>query len=172
MTKKPKLPTLKTGDNFVAQYAAKLERLDQRSRALWAAECAERVLHYFESEYPRDDRPRRAIEGARAWAGGVISMMDARGLAVAAHAAARACTQPTATAAARATGHAVATAHARGHARAAASYALLAIALELPEKAEKHMKTEKKWQESKLAKYKKKSGATKPAKPHPFPKRD
>lgn len=156
MTMKTKLPTLKTGDNVVAQYAGKLEKLDQRSRALWAADCAERVLHYFESEHPRDDRPRRAVEGARAWARGDISMMDARRLAVAAHAAARACTQPTATAAARATGHAVATAHARGHARGGASYALLAIALELPEKAEKRMMTEKKWQEMKLGKYEKK----------------
>ena len=158
MTKKTKLPTLMTADNFVAQYASKLEKLDQHARALWSADCAERVIHYFESEQTRDDRPRRAIEGGRAWARGEISMMDARRLAVAAHAAARACTQPTATAAARATGHAVATAHAKGHARAAASYALLAVALELPEKAEKRMMAEKKWQESKLGKYKKRSG--------------
>ena len=157
-TKRTKLPTLKTGDNVVAQYAGKLEKLDQRARALWAADCAERVLHYFESEHPRDDRPRRAIEGARAWARGEISMMAARGLAVAAHAAARSCVQPTATAAARATGHAAATAHARGHARGGASYALLAIALELPDKAEQRMNAEKKWQESKLGKHKKKSG--------------
>jgi hypothetical protein len=152
MIKKPKLPTLKTGDNVVAQYAAKLEKLDQRTRALWAADCAKRVLRFFESEHPTDDRPRRALEGARVWARGEISMMDARRLAVAAHAAARTCTQPTATAAARATGHAVATAHARGHARAAASYALLAIALELPEKAEQRMMAEKQRQELKLTK--------------------
>ncbi len=160
---KAKLPTLITADNVVAEYTNKLETLAQRARALWAAQCAERVLHFFESEHPTDDRPCRAIEGARAWARGDISMMDARKLASAAHAAARTCTRPTATAAARATGHAVATAHARGHARAAASYALLAIALKSPEKAEKRMMREQKWQEAKLAKYRKE---TRPSAPH------
>jgi len=43
-----------------------------RSLALWAADCAERVLPYFEEKYPRDDRPRKAIEAARAWARGEI----------------------------------------------------------------------------------------------------
>ena len=32
---------------------------------LFAADCAERVLHLFESERPDDDRPRKAIEVAR-----------------------------------------------------------------------------------------------------------
>ena len=33
-----------------------------------ACECAEHVLHVYESKHPNDDRPRRAIEAARAWA--------------------------------------------------------------------------------------------------------
>ena len=33
-----------------------------------ACECAEHVLHVYESKYPNDDRPRKAIEAARAWA--------------------------------------------------------------------------------------------------------
>ena len=32
---------------------------------LFAADCAESVLHLFEAEYPDDDRPRRAIAVAR-----------------------------------------------------------------------------------------------------------
>ncbi len=153
MIRKKSFPTLKTADNVVAQYAAELEALDQRTRALWAADCAERALKYFAREHPEDDRPQRAIEGARAWAHGEISMMDGRRLAVAAHAAARSCKQPTATAAARATGHAVATAHSKRHARGGASYTLLAIALESPRQAEKRMLEELKWQKAKLAKY-------------------
>jgi len=35
---------------------------------LWAAACAERVLHLFESAQPSDPRPREAIEQIRAWA--------------------------------------------------------------------------------------------------------
>ena len=40
---------------------------------LFAADCAEAVLHVFESERPDDDRPRKAIEAARAYANGEIS---------------------------------------------------------------------------------------------------
>ena len=42
--------------------------------ALWAAACAEHVLHLFESAQPEDPRPRQAIEQARAWARGEITM--------------------------------------------------------------------------------------------------
>ena len=46
--------------------------------ALWAAACAEHVLHFFEEVQPADDRPRHAIEQARAWARGEITMSEAR----------------------------------------------------------------------------------------------
>ncbi|TME87799.1 MAG: hypothetical protein E6I52_30300, partial [Chloroflexi bacterium] len=40
---------------------------DHHLLAVWAADCAEHVLHYFEQARPGDERPRRAIELARAW---------------------------------------------------------------------------------------------------------
>ena len=43
-----------------------------REVRLFAADCAERVLHLFESKHPDDDRPRKAIEAARAFANGEI----------------------------------------------------------------------------------------------------
>src|SRR6478672_10586654 len=46
--------------------------------ALWAAACAEHVLDLFESARLQDQRPRRAIEDARAWVRGEVSMMQAR----------------------------------------------------------------------------------------------
>src|SRR5260370_18113883 len=46
--------------------------------ALWAATCAEHVLHLFESAKPADSRPRHAIEQARAWTRGEITMSQAR----------------------------------------------------------------------------------------------
>jgi hypothetical protein len=49
-----------------------------RLLALWAATCAEHVLDRFESARPEDLRPRRAIEEARAWARGQITMSRAR----------------------------------------------------------------------------------------------
>src|SRR5205807_8133078 len=47
-----------------------LTDLDHHLLALWAASCAEHVLHLFESAQPDDPRPREAIELARAWVRG------------------------------------------------------------------------------------------------------
>ena len=84
---------------------------DHQQLALWAADCAEHVLHYFEETHPDDDRPRKAIEAARAWARGELRMMDARKAAFATHAAARIAGNSAAQMAARAAGHAAGTAH-------------------------------------------------------------
>src|SRR2546430_10202749 len=51
---------------------------DHHLLALWAASCAEHVLHLFESVRPEDPRPREAIEQARAWVRGEVTMMRAR----------------------------------------------------------------------------------------------
>jgi hypothetical protein len=102
-----------------------LRREDQTALALWAADCAERVLPLFEKERPGDDRPRRAIEAARAWARDELRVGEARAAAFAAHAATRETEDPAARAAAR---HAAATAHVADHARAAAAYAVKAVA--------------------------------------------
>jgi hypothetical protein len=51
---------------------------DHHLLALWAASCAEHVLDLFESAQPDDPRPREAIEHARAWVRGEITMMQAR----------------------------------------------------------------------------------------------
>lgn len=45
-----------------------LSEEDRRLVGLWAADCAERVLPLFEAEAPSDARPRKAIEGTRAFA--------------------------------------------------------------------------------------------------------
>ncbi|MCI0553995.1 MAG: hypothetical protein L0287_23855 [Anaerolineae bacterium] len=43
----------------------KYDKQDQRLMVTWAADCAERVLPVFEKAYPKDDRPRKAIEACR-----------------------------------------------------------------------------------------------------------
>ncbi len=101
---------------------------DHRQLASWAADCAERVLPYFENLYPDDDRPCKAIEAARAWARGDLRMTDARQAAFASHAAARDADNAAARLAARAAGHAAATAHVASHAPHAAAYAVKAVA--------------------------------------------
>src|SRR5437764_485419 len=62
---------------------------DHHLLALWAASCAEHVLHLFESAQPGDIRPHRAIELVRAWTSGEITMTDARAAGGHAMAAAR-----------------------------------------------------------------------------------
>ena len=113
-----------------------------RSLALWAADCAERVLPLF--DLPGDSRPADAIAAARAWAAGEITMMDAREHAYAAHAAARDA-GGSAAFAARAAGHAVATAHMADHELGAAFYALKALAARYPGESER-LAAEKRWQ--------------------------
>jgi len=103
-----------------------LEDAHHRLLAAWAADCAEHVLDLFSSQHPDDDRPRHAIEQARAWSRGEISMIQAREAAYGAHAAARAASG-AAREAARAAGHAVATAHMADHELGAAAYAIRAV---------------------------------------------
>ena len=93
---------------------------------LWACEVADHALAIFEDVFPKDKRPRRAIEAGRSWARGGITVTDARAAAFAAHAAAREAkdaSEPYAEAAARAAGHAAATAHVVTHAPYACKYA-------------------------------------------------
>ena len=126
----------------------RLEERDHRSLVLWATECAEHVLPYFEEKYPKDNRPRNAVEAGRAWARGEIAMSAS---AVAAHAAARAADQ----AAARAAGHAAATAHVAAHAAHAANYAVTAAtdAAEVPTDSATATTKERDWQYRRLPKH-------------------
>jgi len=103
-----------------------LRKRDHRTMVLWATYCAEHVLPYFEEKYPKDNRPRKAVEAGRAWVRGDIAMGEARTAAFAARDAARDADQAAARAAARAAGHAAATAHVAGHAVHAATYAVTA----------------------------------------------
>ena len=111
---------------MIAKHARRLDEQDHKILALWASDCAEHVLPFFEQIYPEDKRPRQAIEAARAWVRGELPIVDARKAAFASHAAAREASNAAAQAAARAAGHAAATAHVADHARHAAAYALKA----------------------------------------------
>ncbi len=107
----------------------KYSREDQRLLAVWAADCAEHVLPYFEEKCPNDDRPRKAIEACRTWAAtGVFKMAVIRQASLDSHAAAREVGADNAARyAARAAGQAVATAHVPTHAIGAAVYAIKAV---------------------------------------------
>ena len=97
-----------------------LQDSDHRLLAEWAADCAEHVLHFFEVVQPADARPRQAIEQARAWVRGEVTMTQARAAAFKANAAARDLTG-AARYAAYAAGQAAAVAHVAAHELGAAA---------------------------------------------------
>jgi hypothetical protein len=111
------------------EFVELVNKTDHKTLAVWAIDCAERVLPYFEGLYPGDHRPRYAIEALQAWINtGVFKMADIRKASLASHAAAREVGEDNAArSAARAAGQAVATAHVPTHSIGAAIYALQAI---------------------------------------------
>jgi hypothetical protein len=118
--------------------------------ALWAASCAEHVLHLFESAQPKDPRPREAIDAARAWARGEIVMSQARAAGGQAMAAARSL-RGAARHAAYAAGQAAVVAHVAAHELGAAAYAIKAARAAAPEGAGKRAgHLECRWQRDQL----------------------
>lgn len=127
-----------------------LNDADHRLLAVWAATCAEHVLHFFETAHPCDGRPRRAIEQAREWGQARITMTEARSAAYTAHDAAKEASG-AAREAARAAGHAVAVAHMADHELGAAAYAIRAVrAAAAPEDRDDVGRAECRWQHEQL----------------------
>ena len=111
------------------EFVALVEKTDHKTLAIWAVDCAERVLPYFEEKYSEDHRPRNALETLQTWINtGVFRMAVIRKASLDAHAAAREVGEDNAAhSAARAAGQAVATAHVPTHSIGAAIYALQAV---------------------------------------------
>ena len=105
---------------------------DHHLLALWAASCAEHVLGFFESAQPEDPRPRQAVEHARAWVRGEVTMMQARASGGHAMAAARDL-HGAPRQAAFAAGQAAVVAHVAAHDLGAAAYAIKAARAAAPE---------------------------------------
>jgi hypothetical protein len=127
-----------------------LKDSDHQLLAIWAANCAEHVLHLFEETQPDDERPRRAIESAWAWARGEIPMSQSRTAGGHAMAAARELSG-AARFAAYAAGQAGVVAHVAAHELGAAAYAIKTVrAAALDSEAEEAGRLECKWQRAQL----------------------
>jgi hypothetical protein len=123
---------------------------DHQLLALWAATCAEHVLHLFESAQPSDPRPRQAIAQARAWARGEIRMSQSRAAGGHAMAAARELSG-AARYAAYAAGQAAVVAHVAAHELGAAAYAIKAARAAAPSgEGESSGRLECRWQRDQL----------------------
>lgn len=116
-TRDPRLITVRRGGTLSDE--------DHHLLALWAADCAEHVVKFFEDERPDDPRPREAIALARAWTRGDVRMSDARRGAGAANTAARDLSGP-AREAAHAAGQAGVVPHVAEHELGAAAYGIRA----------------------------------------------
>jgi len=138
----PRLVTVRRGGTLVDA--------DHHLLALWAADCAEHVLHHFDAVRPDDGRPRRGIELARSWARGDVTMSDARTAGGHAMGAARDL-RGAARYAAYAAGQAAVVAHVAAHELGAAAYAIKAArAAAPPGEADAAGRLECLWQRERL----------------------
>lgn len=108
-----------------------LQDADHRLLAIWAADCAQHVLHLFEQVQPDDNRPRRAIEQIHTWVRGEITMRQSRTAGGHAMGAAREL-RGAAREAAYAAGQAAVVAHVAAHELGAAAYAIRAVRTAAP----------------------------------------
>jgi hypothetical protein len=117
--------------------------------AIWAIDCTERVMPYFEAKYPDDRRPRQALDALKAWIRtGEFRMAVIRGASLASHSAAREVGEDNAArSAARAAGQTAATAHVPRHSYGSAIYAQQAVFRAAnPSEAEASAHRERDWQ--------------------------
>jgi len=138
----PRFTTIRRGGTLTSS--------DHRLLALWAAACAEHILHLFESAQPSDRRPRQAIEQVRAWACGEITMSQSRAAGGNAMAAARELSG-AARHAAYAADQAAVVAHVAAHELGAAAYAIKAVRAAAPGgEGESAGRLECRWQREQL----------------------
>jgi hypothetical protein len=137
----PRFITIRRGGSLTDEH--------HRLLALWAATCADHVLHYFEKEQPGDDRPRRAIEQIHAWMRGEIKMSQSRAAGGHAMAAARDLSGAPRYAA-YAAGQTAVVAHVPAHELGAAAYAIRAVQAAAKDKRVEAGRRECKWQHEQL----------------------
>jgi len=144
------LPKVRDRRFITVRRGGTLTDSDHRLLALWAATCAEHVLHFFEAERPSDPRPRHAIAQARAWVRGEIRMTQSRESAGHANAAARDLSGAPRYAA-YAAAQAAAVAHVAAHELGAAAYAIKAARAAAPSAdGENAGRLECRWQRERL----------------------
>jgi hypothetical protein len=144
------LPKIRDPRFITVRRGGRLEDDDHHLLAVWAADCAEHVLHHFERVRPEDDRPRQAIDLGRAWARAEIPWREARTAAGHANAAARDL-RGAARHAAYAAGQAAAVGHVAAHELGAAAYAIKAARAAAPDnECEAAGRLECRWQRDQL----------------------
>ncbi len=144
------LPKIRDPRFITIRRGGTLTDADHKLLALWAAACAEHILYLFEAAQPEDPRPRHAIEQARAWVRGEITMTQARAAGGHAMGAARDL-RGAARHAAYSAGQAAVVAHVAAHELGAATYAIKAARAAAPKGEEERAgQRECQWQRDQL----------------------
>jgi hypothetical protein len=143
------LPKVRDPRFITIRRGGTLTDADHRLLALWAADCADHVLHLFGLVKPSDARPQKAIEQIRAWVRGEIRMSDARSAGGHAMAAARDL-RGAARFAGYAAGQAAVVAHVAAHELGAAAYAIKAVRAATPGREDEAGRLECQWQRDRL----------------------
>ena len=118
--------------------------------ALWAADCAEHVLHLFEQVNSDEKRPRQAIEMVREWASGGIKMKLAHNAGLAMNSVAKGLPD-AARFAVLAAGQAVGVAHVAAHELGAAAYSIKAVMFTVDENDKDEVRRKEcQWQRDRL----------------------
>jgi hypothetical protein len=152
-----------------ARLVKEIPEWNRKTAVLFACDCAEHVLHFFEEKYPKDKRPKEAIHAAREYVDGKISIeefnkvtkaaeaaawaaraADAAGVAEAAYDTAEAAKAAWAVEAAARAAEAAWAADAAGAAGAAAEAAAEAAARAAEAAEEAARVAERKWQNDRL----------------------
>lgn len=116
---------------YLQDLATLFRRLDHRAAVLWAFDFAAESVALLQEKYPYEQRPREALEPARAWAAGAVKMPLAQRKILDCHAFAKEISCKADIAVCHAVGQACAVVHTAGHAMGYPIYDLTAIVYRL-----------------------------------------
>ncbi len=125
----------------------RIKKLDQKTRALWAASCGEHALQFLNNENPKEKRPLMAIKAARDWGMDKIPAADVRGAELNSNAASKEADTLSGMMMAKAAEHAAAISHSKGHTFTSATFAAKVIFHGVEdENKDKALHKEREWQ--------------------------
>lgn len=114
-------------DSCLTQLKVRLDTLSRRQIILWSFAAVEPIVVQLKQRYPSDPRPVQAVEAAKKWSRGEITIRPARRAILAVHAMAGDITSCEDQALVHAVGQGVSCVHTPGHAMGLPIYHLSAL---------------------------------------------
>jgi hypothetical protein len=115
-------------DSEISNSIEKLvNKMDQKTRAIWAAKCGEHVSKILKKDNPKEFRPSKAIIAAKKWGMNKLSADEVRDAELNSKAAALDADTLPELMFAKAAEHAAAVANSKGHSVVSATYAAKAV---------------------------------------------